>query len=425
MLARMQQTAITMRVVENMHQIDAACWNTLLARQAQPTPFMRHAYLAALHDSASAAPESGWHCRAMTLWQGAHLMAACPLYVKTHSWGEYVFDHAWAQAYQHHGVAYYPKGVVALPFTPVAGTRLMAHSPAWRARLLRALRMWAKHQGLSSLHLLFGDAQDVAACRQDGWLVRHGAVQFQWRNRSGEKGRWHDFDDFLADLSQDKRKKIRQERRRVAQAGVRFRALHGRAITRADWDFFCHCYARTYWEHGNAPYLTPAFFHAMAQHMPQHWLMFVAERAGERIASSLIAVDANKEINTNIFDIENNCSFVPSATLNNLAGASAYGRYWGALQRVDCLHFEACYYQPIAWCIAHGLDFFDGGVQGAHKSARALLAHAAQSAHWVAHPAFARAIAGFVQAEAAQVQDHVQYLHAHGALREKKSAIAF
>jgi len=424
MLVRMNDGASTVRVLDGIQQIDAGCWNALLAQQALPTPFMRHEYLAALHGSGSATAANGWRCQVLTLWQDAcagrgaqDLVAACALYVKDHSWGEYVFDWAWARAYQHHGVPYYPKGVVAPPFTPVTGSRLLARSPLWRMRLLHALRAWASQQGLSSLHLLFGNAADMAACAQDGWLLRHSALRFYWHNRTGGGApgrRYRDFDDFLADLSQDKRKKIRQERRRVAQAGVRVRALYASAITHDDWDFFYRCYARTYREHGNAPYLRPAFFHTLATRMPQPWLMFVAERAGVRIASSLIAISTNENKNSDISISENISNQAPPAILN---GAVAHGRYWGAVQRVDCLHFELCYYQPIAWCIAHALDGFDGGVQGEHKTARALLPQPAPSAHWVAHPGFARAIAQFVQHEAAHMQDYVQHLHAHGALR--------
>ena len=205
-----------------------------------------------------------------------------------------------------------------------------------------------------------------------------------------------DFDDFLAALTQDKRKKIRQERRRVAQAGVRFRWAAGNDITAEDWAFFYRCYRRTYLEHGNAPYLTPAFFAHMARHMADVWVLFTAEREGHPIATSLIAVGARPE----------------SARGSNdaYAGAVAYGRYWGALERVDCLHFELCYYAPLDWCIAHGVARFEGGAQGEHKMARALLPVATHSAHWLAHPGFADAVARFLARESLAVDGYLGQL---------------
>ena len=204
-----------------------------------------------------------------------------------------------------------------------------------------------------------------------------------------------DFDHFLASLAQDKRKKIRQERRRVADAGVSFRWSRGADISAADWDFFYRCYERTYLEHGNPPYLTRDFFARMAAHMPEAWLLFVAERDGQPIASSLIAISA----------------LPSSAGSQKDQNIVAYGRYWGALERVDCLHFEACYYQPLQWCIEHGVTRFEGGAQGEHKMARALLPVQATSAHWLAHPAFADAVERFLQREGAGVAEYLSELH--------------
>ncbi len=379
------------RVVTSPLDIEAEDWDGLLALQPHPGPFMRHAYLAAMHASASARPKTGWTPRFVTLWRGDVLEAACALYLKDHSYGEYVFDWAWADAYQRHGLAYYPKAVIAAPFTPVPGTRLLARDAASRAALIGALIAWCGDEQLSSLHLLFGSEDDVAACAEAGLMLRH-TVQFHWKNAIAPAGaaerRFHDFDDFLASLAQDKRKKIRQERRKVAEAGVRFRWSQGAAISPADWDFFYRCYERTYLEHGNAPYLTRDFFRHMQQTMPENWLLFVAERgegsAAQPIASSLIALGS-----------------VPAsaAAHGDDAERIAYGRYWGALERVDCLHFEACYYQPLQWCIAHGYTRFEGGAQGEHKMARALMPVRTTSAHWLAHPAFADAIEDFLQRE--------------------------
>ena len=346
---------------------------------------MRHEYLAALHESGSATPESGWTAQFFTLWRGDTLEAACPVYVKDHSYGEYVFDWAWANAYQQHGLAYYPKATVAVPFTPVPGARLLARDAAGRALLAQALVAWCKESELSSLHLLFGAAADIEACTEAGLMLRH-TVQFHWQNPAPG---YADFEAFLTSLSHDKRKKIRQERRKVADAGVSFRWSRGADISRADWDFFYRCYARTYREHGNPPYLTRDFFHRMADTLPEAWLLFVAEREGEPIAASLIALATD------------------DGTGRPLV---AYGRYWGAVERVDCLHFEACYYQPLAWCIAHGVQRFEGGAQGEHKMARALMPVKTTSAHWLAHPAFAGAVERFLEREGEGIENYMDHL---------------
>ena len=395
--------ALTLQLVASMAAVDVQAWDGLLARQRTPTPFLRHAYLAALEASASACAATGWSPHYALLHQGEELVGACALYLKAHSRGEYVFDWAWADAYARHGLAYYPKALVAVPFTPVPGSRLLARDGACRGALLGALLAWAKASGLSSLHLLLGDEDDTTTARAAGLLVR-SQVQFHWHNRHPhEERRFTGFDDFLASLTQDKRKKIRQERRRVADAGVGFRVLEGAAIGTAEWDFFYRCYQRTYHEHGNAPYLTRDFFTRVQASMPGVWTLFVAERAGRPIASSLIASSALP-------------TSAPSG--GEPQELVAYGRYWGALERVDGLHFEACYYQPLAWCIARGAARFEGGAQGEHKLARALLPTPTHSAHWIARPEFARAIAQFVDEEGAQTARYLQALARHSPFRQ-------
>ncbi|WP_180683989.1 GNAT family N-acetyltransferase [Tepidicella baoligensis] len=388
------------QVITEPEQIEAGAWNTLL--QAQPMggacgPFMRHEYLAALHASGSAIPSTGWHPRWLTLWRDEALCAAAPLYAKDHSYGEYVFDWAWAQAHEAHGLAYYPKGLVAVPFTPVPGPRLLARDATARHALQVELLAQAERVGWSSLHVLFNADTDREALIGAAWLERH-TVQFHWHNACptphGPRPFRH-FDDFLANLTQDKRKKIRQERRKVMDAGIRFDVRRGHEITASDWDFFYRCYARTYWEHGNPPYLKPAFFHAMADSLAGWWLMFIArDRAGQPIACSLVALS--------------DTSARPQA---------AYGRYWGALQRVDCLHFETCYYQPLQWCIEHGVTRFEGGAQGEHKMARALLPTVTHSAHWLAHPVFADAVDRFLQREGDGMARYLAHLKNRSPLR--------
>lgn len=387
---------LRLSIAGDLAAIDAAAWNALLARQATPTPFMRHEYLAALHRSASAVPETGWTPQFVLLHQGPELVAACPLYLKAHSYGEYVFDWSWARAHAEHGIDYYPKALVAVPFTPVPGSRLLARDAATRQTLVQQLVALCADNRLSSLHLLYGDAADQAACRQAGLMLRQ-QVQFHWRNQHPETGQpFADFDDFLAALSQSRRKNIRQERRKVAQAGVTLRWRRGTDISAADWAFFWRCYERTYLEHGNPPYLQPAFFQAMAQQLAGHWLMFIAERDGQPIAASLIGLDTA-----------------------DTRPQVAYGRYWGALQRVDCLHFELCYHAPLAWCMAHGVQRFEGGAQGEHKMARALLPSPTASAHWLAHPGFARAVERFLTEEDARMQGYVQHLQQRTPFRLK------
>ena len=394
------------RILDSPLAVSSAAWNNLLAAQSPNgilNPFMRHEYLAALHASGSATPDTGWTPCFVTLWQGDTLAGACPLYLKAHSYGEYVFDWAWANAYQQHGLDYYPKALVAVPFTPVPGARLLARNAAERLLLVKAITAWCEAEKLSSLHLLFADDEDVKACEEAGLMLRH-TVQFHW---TGPDAGYRNFDDFLMSLNQEKRKKIRQERRKVADAGISFRWLLGKDISQADWDFFYRCYERTYLEHGNAPYLSRDFFTRMQRTMPENWLLFVAAHGQQPIATSLIAVSARPNCANKPIDAE--FSRVQDVG-TPVQGMTAYGRYWGALARVDCLHFEACYYQPLAWCIAHGFDKFEGGAQGEHKMARALLPVKTTSAHWLAHPSFADAIERFLEREGTGIDHYMNAL---------------
>ncbi len=380
-------------------QVDAQAWDALLQLQDLPSPFMQHAYLAALHDSGSACTATGWLPQFITLEQDGTLQAACVVYLKDHSYGEYVFDWAWASAYQQHGVAYYPKAVIAVPFTPVPGTRLMARDATARAALVQAVIAWCERTGVSSLHVLFAADSDLSACAE-AKMMQRDTVQFHWTNAFPG---YSDFDAFLTTLTQEKRKKIRQERRKVADAGVTFRHVLGAQITTDDWEFFYRCYERTYLEHGNPPYLNRDFFRRMATAMPDNWLLFIAQRDGRDIASSLIAVHAY--------------STRANSQNDSKITRVAYGRYWGALEQVDCLHFEACYYQPLAWCIANGYQRFEGGAQGEHKMARALLPIRTSSAHWLAHPAFADAVARFLKRESEGVGNYLHELNQRSPFR--------
>jgi uncharacterized protein len=383
---------LRLHIVDDPAQLPAA-WDALLAAQAQPTPFMQRSYLAALHSSGSATAKTGWQAHYLLLWQGEQgheiLAAACPLYLKHHSRGEYVFDHSWANAYAEHGLDYYPKLLCAVPFTPVQGTRLLAVNDAARAALVQALQSEAQRLNASSVHVLFDTQHDHAATARAGWATRQ-TVQFHWHNAG-----FADFETFLKTLEQKKAKKARAEMRKVRDAGVTWRSVMASDTTPAERALLIRCYTQTYHEHGNAPYLTPAFFEAMFTHMPQHWLLCIASHAefeGRDFCCSLIALD-------------------PAAKV-------AYGRYWGALARVDSLHFDACYYQPLQWCIANGYQRFEGGAQGEHKMARGLLPVITQSAHYIARPQFAQAIVNFTQREQHGVQGYFSELVAHSPLRQ-------
>jgi len=373
---------MVVRVVDDPRHIDEAAWTALVADQPSATPFVSLAYLRALHESESAVAQTGWMPQFLLLEENAALVAACPLYLKDHSYGEYVFDWAWADAYRRHGLDYYPKLVDAVPFTPVPGPRLLARRHSHRLLLLRAIEQMARSARLSSAHLLFLDEADQAAARDAGWSMR-STVQFHWTNRQPQP--YTDFADFLAGLQREKRKKIQQERRRVAEAGVTLTAAEGPSIGQADWDFFYRCYTLTYRAHHSTPYLTRDFFDRAAATMAANWLLFTAWRAGARIACSLIAIDPARK--------------------------TAFGRYWGATEHVHCLHFDACYYEPLAWCIANGYGRFEGGAQGEHKMARGLLPVQTWSAHWLAHPQFAQAVDDFLAREGAGIALYMNELN--------------
>lgn len=379
------------QVVDDPARIDRDAWNALVAADADANPFLRHEYLVALTASGCAAGPSGWHPRFVTVERGGSLVAAAPLYAKDHSYGEYVFDWSWAEAYQRHGLAYYPKALVAVPFTPVPGARLLAADDGARAALARALLASTRASRLSSLHVLLPPQRDLDVLTAAGLAVRDG-VQFHWRNAG-----YASFDEFLGRLAQPKRKKIRAERRKVAEAGVVLKRRVGRDITDADWRFFVRCYLATYRAHFSSPYLNLDFFLRLAEAMPQHLMLVLAARDGRPIASAL-----------GVFDGER-----PEPRL--------YGRYWGAIEPVDCLHFECCYYQMIEFAIERRLMWFEGGAQGAHKLARGLDPVPTRSAHWLAHPAMMEAVARFVERERAGVAEAIDELNEHRAFRSARA----
>ncbi|HEY0845330.1 MAG TPA: GNAT family N-acetyltransferase [Noviherbaspirillum sp.] len=374
------------KIVSSLSAVGQSAWDSLVVVQADRNPFLSFAFLDALHESGCAAATSGWEPQYLTLWDGSTLAAALPLYVKHHSYGEYVFDWAWADAYRRHGLDYYPKLLSAIPFTPVTGSRLLARDPDASKALVAALVSLQESSGLSSSHILFPPEPQARELETAGFMLRSG-VQFHWINQG-----YRDFEDFLSTLDRKKRKNIRAERRKVHEAGITFRHVPGSAASEADWRFFKRCYDRTYAAHYSTPYLNLAFFLRIGETMPENILLVVAERDNKPIASSLVIHD--------------------STTL--------YGRYWGALEEIPCLHFETAYYQPLDFCIAQKIGCFEGGAQGEHKMARGFLPQRTWSAHWLAHPSFATAIEHFLQQEAGGIDAYISELDDRNPFRRQQ-----
>ncbi|MBP6020499.1 MAG: N-acetyltransferase [Burkholderiaceae bacterium] len=370
----------TYTLVRRIADIDAAQWNDL----AGDHPVVSHDYLHALEATGCASEDTGWLPHHLLLHHNGKLCAAMPMYLKTHSRGEYVFDHIWAQAYQRHGLPYYPKLLSAIPFTPVPGPRLLAHSHADRVLLARKAAEITAQNNISSLHVLFPTEQDLAALQEAGFLLREN-VQFHWFNQG-----YKTLDDFLATLSQKHRKKIRQDSKKAIQAGVSFRWLRGSDINADTLAFFYRCYHQTYIEHGNLPYLSLEFFQRLLDTMADKVLIVLAEQQGVAIA----------------------------AALNLLSRTHMYGRYWGSTQYIPGLHFETCYTQGIHYCIAHGLQVFEGGAQGEHKLSRGLLPVSTRSAHWISDARYTQAISEFLDMETPAIHAYRDELHEHSPFKK-------
>ena len=359
--------------------IPASDWNRL----ANNAPLLSHEYFLALHETRCASRETGWQARFLTAWDQSRLIGAMPLYAKTHSYGEYVFDWGWADAYRRYGRRYYPKLVAAVPFTPVPGARMLAADASTRRALLERALADVRH-GYSSLHVLFVDAAQAREGAAIGMLTRDG-VQFHWRNAG-----YREFADYLAAFSHDKRKKIRQERRRLGEAGVTFVRKTGADITAADRAFFFECYERTYRAHHSTPYLSLEFFDRICATLSGRVLLVVGYRGGRRLCAAL-----------DVFD---------ESTL--------WGRYWGTREYVPGLHFETCYYQAIEFCIERGIACFEGGAQGIHKLARGLLPVPTHSLHAIADRAFAAAIADYCARERVDVAHSITELESGSPFRQ-------
>lgn len=370
----------TVRVLESLAQVAPPAWDAL---HDGSNPFIAHAFLSGLEQHGCLREEWGWTPQHLTLWQGDALIAAAPGYLKTNSHGEFVFDHVWAHAYARYGQDYFPKWLCAVPYSPVTGPRLLAKDDDSRRILLAAIARMTGDSGLSSAHVNFNSEADDAAFG-DGWLPRID-VQYHWRNDAG----WQGFDDFLAAMDHKHRKNIRQERAKTQRTGVQFRTVHGRDASDDDLAAMYGFYLQTFAEYGNSPALTLEFFQHLAKTMPDNLVMFLADHDGETIAGALCL----------------------------RGGDTLYGRYWGASRTLPGLHFEACYYRGIDYCLREGLRVFEPGAQGEHKIARGFLPALVRSRHWIADPNFAQALARWCEEEEKSIRSYAAALASHSPFR--------
>lgn len=382
--------SVEVSILSGISDISESDWNACACPEAQDggrplDPFTTHRFLTALEASGSVGAGTGWTPRPMVARAAGQVIAVAPLYLKSHSQGEYVFDHAWAEAFEQAGGRYYPKLQGAVPFTPVTGRRLLTrpgHEAAGQGALLQAMAEVAEGAGLSSVHLTFCTEDEVTAATGAGWLHRTG-MQFHWTNRG-----YGSFDDFLADLASRKRKALRKERERAQGFGGTIRALTGDAILPEHWAAMWAFYQDTGGRKWGRPYLTRAFFDALHA-MRDEVLLVLAERDGIPVAGAL-----------------------------NLIGREAlFGRYWGCLEDHAFLHFELCYHQAVDWAIAHGLDRVEAGAQGEHKLARGYMPVTTHSAHLLTHPGLRRAVDEYLQAERPAIAGEIEALTDLGPFR--------
>ncbi len=375
--------------------IPAEAWKALLP---DDNPFVDHAFLAGLERHGCLDPRTGWQPHHLGLYDNERLVAAAPLYLKGNSHGEFVFDWSWASAYAQHGLDYYPKLLCAVPYSPVTGPRLLAGCGAdantLRTTLIAAMRAEAERLHLSSAHLNFAAEADVAAFAGNEWIPRFD-WQFHWRNLPFECGGWRDFDEFLASLNHKKRKNIRHERRRVAEAGVECEIRHGDELDDADWRALHDFYLATFDDKGNYPALTLDFFRHLGTAMPRRVVAVLCRRGNELVAGALML----------------------------RSRATLYGRYWGCREHVEGLHFEACYYQGIEYCLREGLTTFEPGAQGEHKIARGFLPAKTHSFHWIADARFRAAIADALKHEAQMLGGYRDDVLAHSPYANTESRL--
>jgi hypothetical protein len=377
--------ALSASQIGSLNEVDAPSWNAL----AGDNPLLQHAFLLAMEESGCIGPG--------TAWQGCHLVlrdpdnalaGAMPLYLKHDSHGEFVFDWSWADAYERAGLDYYPKLVSAVPFTPATGARLLVRDDRYRndirQRLVTEALRIAKDAGLSSWHVLFPDDAERDAYAAAGLLERKGC-QFHWTNDS-----YRDFDDFLSRFSSQKRKKVKRERRRIAEAGIRFEQIKGDGMTVADWDAVYEFYSHTFFRRGRAPYLNREFFDVVSTSLPDNILVILARFENQPIAAAICFC----------------------------GGETLFGRYWGSAADFHSLHFETCYYQGIEYCIREGLKRFEPGTQGEHKISRGFSPTPTWSFHWLKEPAFCDAISDYLERESSHVDSYMAHWDEHLPYRQ-------
>jgi predicted N-acyltransferase len=370
----------------SISDIDPAAWDAL---DAGGSPFLRHAFLAALETTGCVGGDTGWYPAPLTLHDERGLAAAAPAFVKAHSYGEFVFDFSWAQAYARHGLAYYPKLILGVPFTPVSGARLLVRpdldAAAMRAKMIEVLRDFAETRNLSSIHALFVSEDDRTAFESAGWLPRRD-VQFHWVNHG-----YTSFDHYLETFKADKRKKTKRERRRVTEEGITFQTLHGSEIDERTIDEVFALHRDTFLRNGNEPYLNRRCFRALPAAMGDALMIKRAQVRGETVAAAVFF----------------------------RGGDGLYGRYWGAYEQHHSLHFETCYHQGIDYCIEHGIQRFESGAQGEHKVARGFAPATTWSMHWIVDPRFRAAIADYLGREGEDREDYARFIEAHVPYRQK------
>jgi uncharacterized protein len=374
---------LSCRAIDSLSEIAVSDWNTLIANQPGQV-FLRHEWLFALESSGCVGGDTGWVPQHLLLAPESapnQVLAALPLYLKYHSYGEYVFDWAWADAYQRSGLSYYPKLLSAIPFTPASGPRFLGDRQ-YASALRTSLEQIVQSQELSSAHVLLPPQQDNLSQRPGGktatpWMQRKG-VQFHWQNQG-----FRHFEDFLNSLSQPKRKKIRAERRKALDAGVSCRWKVGKDITPEDWQHFMACYTATYHAHRSEPYLNLKFFETAHHAMPEAFVMIIASAADQDVGASLLIREGDR----------------------------LYGRHWGSIAHVPFMHFEVAYYQSIEFAIEHGCQVIEGGAQGEHKMARGFLPVETHSWHYLKDQRFANAVENFLSREGQAMAGYIDELN--------------
>ena len=378
------------KIIESLQSIKADDWNRVAGTDY---PFTRHEFLLALEQNDCVGEKFGWWPRFVVAYDNDKLVGAVPVYLKDNSYGEFVFDWSWADAYKRAGLDYYPKYVVSIPYTPASGPRILvdaAHEQQTEIRqgLVQAVQQLAEQSGVSSLHWLFTDARDTVLLKEQGLMLRLGC-QFHWTNHE-----YKNFDDYLLTFSAAKRKKIKRERRRAEEQGIKLEVLHGNEMSDEQWQVYHHFYLDTFDRKWGMATLSLGFFKQLGRTMPNNVVVVFAKFQGQYVASAF-----------------------------NIKGEhTLYGRHWGCNADFHSLHFEACYYQGLDYCIKHGLQHFEPGAQGEHKISRGFLPTRTWSAHWIAHPEFKQAITAFCMQEQREMELYIEELNSHSPFKATSNA---